>query len=173
MSAGRPGNAEAGRQRFSFGRNWLRYAKDIDEARVGTATASLADWLGDIKGRSFLDIGCGSGLFSLAATRLGASVTGFDCDEGSVRCTEDLRRRFQVPVESWRIHHGSVLDAEFMGQLGVFDIVYSWGVLHHTGDLWTALEGAVERVAPGGLLYIALYNDAGRASRRWLAVVTR
>jgi len=159
--------------RFAFGRNWLRYAPDIDRARVDLASASLTDWLGPFEGRSFLDIGCGSGLFSLAASQLGARVTCFDYDPGSVQCAEELRARYGVPEAAWQISQGSVLDAEFMGRLGQYDIVYSWGVLHHTGDLWAALDGAVSRVAPGGLLYIALYNDAGRASRRWLTVKRR
>jgi 2-polyprenyl-6-hydroxyphenyl methylase/3-demethylubiquinone-9 3-methyltransferase len=169
MSAGRDGRSFLA-DRFAFGRNWLRYAQDIDETRVGIAAASLSNWLGDIDGRSFLDIGCGSGLFSLAATRLGADVSCFDFDDESVRCAEDLKQRYEVPDESWKIYHGSVLDGPFMAELGLSDIVYSWGVLHHTGDLWAALEAAVARVAPGGVLYIALYNDAGRASGRWLAI---
>ncbi len=63
---------------------------------------------------------------------------------------------------------GSVLDDAFMASLGTFDVVYSWGVLHHTGAMWRALELTAAAVKPGGLLFIALYNDQGNASRRWL-----
>jgi SAM-dependent methyltransferase len=52
-------------------------------------------------------------------------------------------------------------------ELGTFDVVYSWGVLHHTGEMMRALELAQQRVAPGGLLAIAIYNDAGGRSVRW------
>ena len=57
-----------------------------------------------------------------------------------------------------------------MNKLGTWDIVYSWGVLHHTGQMWPALEHAAQRVNNDGLLFIAIYNDQGRASRMWLRV---
>jgi 2-polyprenyl-6-hydroxyphenyl methylase/3-demethylubiquinone-9 3-methyltransferase len=109
-------------------------------------------------------------LFSLAARRLGASVVSFDYDPASVACAEELRRRFDGAGGDWSIHEGSVLDAAFLESLGTFDVVYSWGVLHHTGALWTALGLVAERVKPGGVLYASVYNDQGRASRAWLGV---
>ena len=50
------------------------------------------------------------------------------------------------------------MDDEYMNNLSLFDIVYSWGVLHHTGDVWHAIENAASRVKPGGIFYIALYS---------------
>lgn len=161
-----------GGPRFAFGRNWRSFLRTLDDDRIARAEASLVAMLGvaDLAGRSFLDVGSGSGLFSLAARRLGARVVSFDFDAESVACTATLRERFFPGDAAWTVERGSVLDAGWTGRLGSFDVVYSWGVLHHTGDMWRALDVAAERVAPGGLLFIALYNDQGRVSRLWRAV---
>ena len=113
----------------------------------------------DFKGKTFLDIGCGSGLFSLCAHRLGAQVTSFDVDQDSVGCCHYLHELEGKPA-TWKITHGSVLDDAFVQSLGHFDYVYSWGVLHHTGAMWHAITNASSRVRDGGALYIAIYNKA-------------
>jgi 2-polyprenyl-6-hydroxyphenyl methylase/3-demethylubiquinone-9 3-methyltransferase len=118
-----------------------------------------------------VDVGSGSGLFSLAAARMGAArVHSFDFDPSSVRCTEELRRRFGPDGVDWTIERGSALDAGYLAALGTFDVVYSWGVLHHTGDMWTAIDNVTQLVAPGGKLFISIYNDQGRRSRFWRRV---
>jgi 2-polyprenyl-3-methyl-5-hydroxy-6-metoxy-1,4-benzoquinol methylase len=159
-------------ERFGFGENWRRFLDTVDEARIESAVASLRTWLGvsDLRGRRFLDAGCGSGLFSLAARRLGASVVSFDYDPDSCACTREIRERFGDGESDWVLSEGSVLDPEFLERLGSFDVVYSWGVLHHTGAMWRAVDLVARRVGPGGMLFIALYNDQGGASRRWLRV---
>lgn len=161
-------------RRFAFGRNWLRFGTLIDEERIAGARRSLETALGtgDLTGRTFLDVGCGSGLFSLAALRMGARVRSFDYDPDSVRAAERLRQEL-APDSDWSIQRASVLDAEFVQQLDRADIVYSWGVLHHTGDLWAALRAACGLVAPGGTLYVSIYNDQGPESRMWTAVKRR
>ena len=155
--------------RFAFGANWTRFLRDVDEARIADAMASLCAMLEctTLSGRRFLDIGSGSGLFSLAARRLGAEVTSFDYDHACVACTQALKDRFYRDDSSWRIAQGSALDLAFVESLGGFDVVYSWGVLHHTGAMWEALANAAVPVAPGGVLFIAIYNDQGRMSRVW------
>jgi 2-polyprenyl-3-methyl-5-hydroxy-6-metoxy-1,4-benzoquinol methylase len=159
-------------QRFAFGENWRRFLEVLTDERIRDAEQSLRTMLeaADLRGRTFLDIGSGSGLFSLAARRLGARVHSFDFDPKSVACTQELRHRYFPDDPEWRIEQGSVLDPAFVRSLGQFDVVYSWGVLHHTGDMWKALEHAALAVAPGGRLFIAIYNDQGATSRRWLAV---
>lgn len=155
--------------RFSFGENWAQFLRLVDESRIARAEKSLTDMLelDRLDGMSFLDIGSGSGLFSLAARRLGATVTSFDYDPQSVSCTAELRRRYFPNDDYWRIYRGSILDSDFLATLGAFDIVYSWGVLHHTGSMWKALGNTSRLVAPKGRLYIAIYNDQGRTSRLW------
>jgi 2-polyprenyl-3-methyl-5-hydroxy-6-metoxy-1,4-benzoquinol methylase len=156
-------------QRFRFGRNWNRFLKHLNDARIAEAENNLSHFLGkdSLAGKTFLDIGSGSGLSSLAARRLGATVTSFDFDTQSVTCTEELRRRFLPGDSLWTIEQGSILDKRYIGRLGQFDIVYSWGVLHHTGAMWHAMENVKPLVKQDGLLFIAIYNDAGELSRRW------
>lgn len=161
-------------ERFEFGRNWARFLEGLNEQRVAAAVESLKRPLNvdSLEGRTFLDIGCGSGLFSLAARRLGARVHSFDYDPFSVACARELRRRLGGGDQSpdWRIEAGSALDPAYVSALGTFDVVYSWGVLHHTGRMWDGLELAGRAVAPGGRLYVALYNDQGSKTARWRRV---
>jgi 2-polyprenyl-3-methyl-5-hydroxy-6-metoxy-1,4-benzoquinol methylase len=160
-------------KRFAFGKNWQRFLGYLDDERIAEAEKSLCTMLEleDLRGKSFLDVGCGSGLFSLAAMRLGASrVHSFDYDPRSVACALELKRRYFHHAENWSIEQGSVLDPVYLPPLGQFDVVYSWGVLHHTGNMWQALKNVVPRVAENGKLFIALYNDQDVFSRFWRAV---
>jgi len=159
-------------RRFSFGENWTRFLDEVKPERILLAVQSLQDKLGaaSLDQKRFLDVGSGSGLFSLAARRLGAIVHSFDFDPQSVACTAELKRRYFPEDSQWSVARGSALDTGYITSLGQWDIVYAWGVLHHTGRMWLALEHVGQLVAPGGELYLAIYNDQGRASVRWLWV---
>jgi len=158
--------------RFKFGENWNKYINRIDNENISKAIDSLKIFLGreSLEGCKFLDIGCGSGIFSLAAIRLGATVVSFDYDPASVACTKHIKSLYQIADERWLIFEGSILDTEKILELGKFDIVYSWGVLHHTGNMDVALKNAAIPVKSNGILYIAIYNDQGRMSRFWKSI---
>ncbi len=158
--------------RFAFGKNWQSFLAELDEDRIDQAVKSLQQLLGfeTLEGKRFMDLGCGSGLFSLAAQRLGADVISIDYDKFSVACSEELRKRFGSDSQQWDIKEGSVLDSVLMQSLGHADVVYSWGVLHHTGAMDKAISMAAERTKQNGLFCLAIYNDQGGASRRWLRI---
>jgi 2-polyprenyl-6-hydroxyphenyl methylase/3-demethylubiquinone-9 3-methyltransferase len=155
---------------FKFGKNWKSFLKVIDEARILEAVKSLQDKLGraDLNGLAFLDMGCGSGLFSLAAVRLGAKkVLSIDYDIDSVECCTEIKKRFSPEATNWDIRQGNVLDNSSLTPLGTWNVVYSWGVLHHTGNMLQAMANIAPLVSQGGTLFISIYNDQGIRSRFW------
>jgi 2-polyprenyl-3-methyl-5-hydroxy-6-metoxy-1,4-benzoquinol methylase len=162
---------EAG-DRFGFGENWSRFLALLDDDRIRQAQQSLCVMLGveHLRGKTFLDVGSGSGLFSLAARNLGATVRSFDYDPKSVACTNELRNRYYRADPNWVVETGSVLDEAYVRSLGRFDVVYSWGVLHHTGQMYEALAAVGPAAVDGGQLFIAIYNDQGWVSRYWTHV---
>jgi 2-polyprenyl-6-hydroxyphenyl methylase/3-demethylubiquinone-9 3-methyltransferase len=161
-------------ERFAFGANWLSFLEHLTEDRIVEAERSVRALTGldRLDNKTFIDIGSGSGLFSLAARRLGAKVRSFDYDPQSVAGTQSLKDRFFPNDASWSVERGSVLDPSFISGLGKFDIVFSWGVLHHTGAMYDAIQNAASRVAPDGIFIFALYRKTRlcgfwTAEKRW------
>ena len=159
-------------KRFQFGKNWKAFLKNLNNDKIDNSKVSLSNFLGlkSLEGKTFIDIGSGSGLSSLSAMNLGANVFSFDYDQHSVECTRSLKDMFFPNDNKWKIESGSAIDENYMNNLGIYDIVYSWGVLHHTGNLNKELELSSNLVKNNGLLLLAIYNDQGLSSKIWGAV---
>lgn len=152
---------------FSFGENWQNYLLQITKEDIDKSQKEIEDLLGskNIKDKTVIDIGCGSGIHSLAFLRLkAASVLSFDYDEKSVEASKTLKQKYRDSA-NWEIIHASVLDKRFVDSLDRFDIVYSWGVLHHTGKMWEAIENCLNLVEPGGFFLIGIYGDVKNYAR--------
>jgi len=146
---------------FAFGKNWENFINNyFSEERVAIAQKHILDFLEvkNLRGKYFLDIGCGSGLHSLAVLKAEAQkIISFDYDHSSVATTKKIHEMYGSPA-NWQIAQGSILDDNFIRTVEPADIVYSWGVLHHTGNVWQAIRNAATFLKPGSIFYIAIYD---------------
>ncbi len=144
--------------RFAFGENWSEFSKNINETEVQQAVDGLKKLLPenfDTTGKSFLDIGSGSGLHSVAAAKMGFTrIACTDYDPNSVATTKRNAEKFGVQSSIVALQD-DILNSELKGH---FDVVYSWGVLHHTGEMWNAINEAARYVKEGGTFIIAIYT---------------
>ena len=148
-------------KRFTFGKNWSKFVdSQFNPERLEGSIRVFQDFtsLQVLSSKTFIDVGCGSGLHSLAAHKMGAKkITSFDFDPKAVDATAKLKTMAGSP-SNWAINQGSVLDLDFVSSLGKFDFVYSWGVFHHTGSVWEAIKNTSTLVASEGQMYFALYS---------------
>jgi 2-polyprenyl-6-hydroxyphenyl methylase/3-demethylubiquinone-9 3-methyltransferase len=154
--------------RFPFGKNWFQFVEALSHKQIDEAQQSLqqAFQMKSFRDQTFLDAGCGSGLFSLAARNLKAKVHSFDYDPKCLKATKHLKTIHRFNDKDWGVERGDLLNREYMC-LGRFSLVYCWGTLHHTGDMWQALINLCKCVKDDGLLCISLYNDQGLKSDFW------
>ena len=146
---------------FSFGKNWQDLLKVVDEDDFKRSLADIDRWFKNrvpLEGKDIIDVGSGSGMHSLMLNTYNPKkLYSFDYDVNSVSATRSLWERAGTPA-NWTVSHGSVLDISYLNSLGLFDLVYSWGVLHHTGRMWEAIDNAANMVKPGGHFLISIYQ---------------
>lgn len=163
--------------KFNFGINWFHYVKNVvNEQIVFQAKDSLLQYIDEeyYNKQTFIDVGCGSGIFSLGAIFLGCKkVISFDCDKKSVETTLMLKKKFEYLIPQnveWEIFYGNILDRQLVNKLkNLGDIVYCWGVLHHTGNMWEGIKNVCEIVAPSGILILSIYNKTP-VSKIWCKI---
>lgn len=144
---------------FSFGKNWENYATTLSEDKIQQAKDDLQGLLAptSLEDKTFIDIGCGSGVHSVAAIQLGVkSLRAIDVDADSVRTTKATLAKYAQEA-SCEVEEQSIFDVSPDVK---YDIVYSWGVLHHTGNMWKAIQHASELVKSNGYLAIAIYKKS-------------
>jgi 2-polyprenyl-6-hydroxyphenyl methylase/3-demethylubiquinone-9 3-methyltransferase len=166
-------------KQFDFGQNWAEFsAAAATPERVAQARKEFAELMRGValEGASFLDIGFGQGFSLLSAAALGARAVGCDINPKCHEVIERNRPLFpDVGAKPIPLQVGSILDDAVVAALraradaGGFDVVHSWGVLHHTGDMKLAIANAASLVRPGGTFVIAIYNRHW-SSLPWLAI---
>lgn len=154
--------------RFKFGRNWSNYSTLVDESRIRKAEVHLQNRFNlEFFSGTLLDIGCGSGIFTAAATRLGAHVRAFDFDFESVKTAREVVKLFGVTDKIDAISQGDILSDKWEEVIQKVEYVYCWGVLHHTGSMWKSLAKIADYAKPGCIFVTAIYNDLGEESIKW------
>lgn len=165
---------------FAFGKNWLSFAKKavtkekIDSGRVHFRNLCAAI---NFQNKSFLDIGYGQGLALFYAAELGANVSGIDPDIQNIAAVKELKKYFDTNLSVEPIND-SILNERFVksSEDPGFDVVYSWGVLHHTGNLNSAIHNSIRLTKKDGFLVLAIYNRHWSSQIwkviKWLYVVS-
>jgi SAM-dependent methyltransferase/uncharacterized protein YbaR (Trm112 family) len=158
-----------------FGVQWKLFAKTQLDS-VSGQPISRDRWLRftgwdpeDVRGRTVLDVGCGSGRFAEVALSFGARVVAFDYSLSVDACFENLGGHPRLDVVQ-----ADVYRLPFAAES--FDFVYCLGVLQHTPDVKKAFMALPRQLRPGGQLAVDLYPKLWLNwlwPKYWLRVVTR
>jgi len=132
----------------------LEWSRSISEHRH-RVIPYLRDWAGFERhaGQRVLEIGCGSGSDALEFARAGAAVTALDITETAVRLT---RQRFAVEGLAGEVAAYDGTRLPFADE--AFDLVYSYGVLHHTPGFEDLVAEAHRVLRPRGRLRAMVYH---------------
>jgi 2-polyprenyl-6-hydroxyphenyl methylase/3-demethylubiquinone-9 3-methyltransferase len=150
------------KRRFAFGKNWLSYTKrSLNGPRLTKAVEAFERLFAgiELKGRSFLDVGFGQGLTTAIAASKGCKVMAIDIDPDNIKALQTTAEALGLDPSLIQVQVASILDESLVARYqDHFDIVHSWGVLHHTGQMETAIANTCRMVRRGGYLIIAIYN---------------
>lgn len=135
---------------------WFR--ENVDRILSDEMLCVAPGWF---RGRTVLDAGCGMGRWTLGFLRLGCRVLAVDASARALtRVRTEMGKWAPSALAEGRLETRQVDLLHLPGDLRArrFDVVYSFGVLHHTGDTRRALEGLVPLLDPAGLLFLYLYG---------------
>jgi SAM-dependent methyltransferase len=159
---------------FNFGKNWKNFSDNaLDSEKVSQAREDFANLLKNVSGKTFIDIGFGQGLGLLTATSLGLETAGADINPLCKEVLEKNQSFFPEMKQSIPVVVGSILESSTLFSIHQirtkYDIVHSWGVLHHTGDMQKAIENTASLVNDKGYFILAIYNRHW-SSALWLLI---
>jgi ubiquinone/menaquinone biosynthesis C-methylase UbiE len=127
-----------------------------------------------LRGKDVLDVGAGSGIATQMLAEAGANVTAVDLTDWAVETTQRRLAAFELEGDVRQA------DAEQLPfEDASFDLVFSWGVIHHSSDMDRALAELVRVTRPGGQLVLMVYNRRSlffavyRAFQRFLPLARR
>lgn len=106
------------------------------------------------KGKRILDAGCGSGRFTYGFAKLGASVVAVD--QSTAGLAEARKASEGLNADVTFVQHNLLEPLPFEAE---FDLVWSYGVLHHTGDTYRGFSNISSLVKPGGQIFLMLYGE--------------
>lgn len=134
--------------------NWIvtrPELKNTEPLKILEYTQLQSEWF---KNKRVLDAGCGSGRFSWSMAALGANLVAVDQSISGVAHTKTACAEFGDRVQVYQ--HDLKAPLTIKDQ---FDLVWSFGVLHHTGDTYTAFKNIARYVRPGGYIFLMLYGE--------------